>query len=109
MIIFMMIFITKRNTLCPGGIGGMGTTARKQRRTYSLDPQLVQYVEKVREERGIESASSALEQIIWESKRQRDRKHQDDLISNYYSSLEEADIEREKQWGRFAETQFPTE
>lgn len=104
-----MTFITKSNTLLSEGIGRMGTTARKERRTYSLDPELVRYVEKVREERRIESASSALEQIIWESKRQRDRKHQDDLISNYYSSLDEADIEREKHWGRFAETQFPTE
>jgi hypothetical protein len=109
MIRFMMTFITKSNTLLAEGVGHMGTTARKERRTYSLNPELVRYIEKVREERGIESASSALEQIICESKRQRDRKHQDDLISNYYTSLDEADIEQEKQWGRFAETQFLTE
>jgi hypothetical protein len=87
----------------------MPRVARKERRTYSLDPELVKYVANVREERRIDSASSALEQILWESKRLRDRQHQDELIANYYSSLDDTGVEREREWGRFAETQFPTE
>ena len=87
----------------------MPRVARKERRTYSLDPELVKYVDKVREEKRIGSASSALEQILWESKRLRDRKHQDELIAKYYTSLDDAEAEQEREWGRFAETQFPTE
>ncbi|HYL15045.1 MAG TPA: hypothetical protein VEV41_18540 [Terriglobales bacterium] len=85
----------------------MGTTARKERRTYSLDPELVRYVEKVRKERRTDSASAALEEILWESKRQRERKHQDEQIAKYYSSFSDAEIAEDSEWGRFAETQFP--
>jgi hypothetical protein len=87
----------------------MATGVRKERRTYSLDPELVRYVEKVKQECRIDSASAALEELLWESKRQRERKRQDDLIANYYSSLDEAEIAQESEWGRFAETQFPIE
>jgi hypothetical protein len=82
---------------------------RKQRRTYSLDPELVGYVETIRRERRIDSASAALEQLLWESKRLRQRRHQEELIANYYSSLEGDEAEREREWGKFAETQFPME
>lgn len=84
-------------------------TTRKERRTFTLDPELVRYVEEVRKERRAGSASSALEEILRESKRQRDRRRQDKQIASYYSSLGEAEIERDREWGEFAETQFPTE
>ena len=87
----------------------MGTTARKQRRTYSLDPELVKYVERVRRDGRIASASSALEHILWESKRRRERLRQEDLIANYYSSLDDAETKEQSEWGKFAETQFPIE
>jgi hypothetical protein len=82
---------------------------RKERRTYSLDPELVKYVEGFRRERRIGSASSALEQLLWESKRRRERQRHDEGIANYYSSLGDAEAQRESEWGKFAETQFPTE
>ena len=82
---------------------------KKKRRTYSLDPELVRYVEKFRAECKISSASSALEEIIRESKKKRDCQDQDNLIANYYSSLDDAEIEQEKEWGKFAETHFPAE
>jgi hypothetical protein len=87
----------------------MATTARKERKTYSLDPDLVEYVEEFRSECRISSASSALEEIIRESKKKRECEHQDNLIANYYSSLDDAEVEQEKEWGKFAETQFPHE
>jgi hypothetical protein len=87
----------------------MGATARKERRTYSLDRELVEYVETVRKEYRTESASSALEQIIREDKRRRERRCQDEMIAKYYSSLNDSEVEQESEWGRFAETQFPTE
>jgi metal-responsive CopG/Arc/MetJ family transcriptional regulator len=87
----------------------MATAARKQRRTYSLDPELVRYVDTVRRESRMESASSALEKILRASKQQRERKQQDQKIARYYSSLNHSELEQESAWGAFAETQFPTE
>jgi hypothetical protein len=87
----------------------MAITARKERRTFTLDPELVKYVEEVRKECRAGSASSALEKILRESKRQRDRKRQDRQIASYYSSLSPADAERDREWGEFAESQFPVE
>jgi len=85
----------------------MARAARKERRTFSLDPELVRYIERVRKEYRTASASSALEEIIRKSKRQQERQHQDELIAGYYSSLGDSQIEQESEWGKFAETQFP--
>jgi hypothetical protein len=87
----------------------MASGTRKERRTYSLDPELVRYVEKVRKEFRIDSASAALEKLLWESKRQRERRRQEDRIANYYSSLDGAETAQETEWGKFAESQFPIE
>ena len=87
----------------------MPSGRRKTRRTYSLDPELVRYVEKVRRERHSSSASSALEQLLWESIRERERQHQESEIAAYYSSMSENEVAEQKEWGKFAETQFPTE
>lgn len=87
----------------------MQRTARKQRRTFSLDPELVKYLEKVRREAHISSASSALEQILWESKRRRERLRQEDSIANYYNSLNDAEFAEQSEWGAFAESHFPIE
>jgi metal-responsive CopG/Arc/MetJ family transcriptional regulator len=82
---------------------------RKERRTFTLDPELVTYVEEVRKERRAGSVSSALEEILRESKRQREGKQLEEQIAGYYSSMSEADVEHDREWGEFAETQFPTE
>jgi hypothetical protein len=84
-------------------------SGRKQRRTYSLDPELVNYVEIVRKERKAGSASSALEEILRESKRQRERHRIEMAISNYYSGLTTGEQEEERAWGEFAELQLPEE
>jgi hypothetical protein len=85
----------------------MGATARKERRTYSLDPELVRYVESVRKKFGTASASSALEEIIRADKHRDERRRQEDKISRYYGSLNDAEVEQESQWGAFSESQFP--
>ena len=87
----------------------MAKAARKARRTYSLDPELVRYVDTVQRECGIPSASSALEKILRASRQQRERQEQDRKIAHYYTSLNDNELEQERAWGAFAETQFPTE
>lgn len=81
--------------------------ARKERRTYTLDPDLVRYVEAVKKERKAESASSALETILRESKRKREHQRLEQAINDYYSGLGEAEQQEEREWGAFGESQFP--
>ena len=87
----------------------MARGSRKERRTFSLDPELLKYIEKVRQERRIDSASAALEQILRESQLQQERRRQEDRIAKYYSSLSDGERNAEVEWGEFSETQFPVE
>ena len=85
----------------------MGMAARKERRTFTLDPELVGYVEEIRKQYKKESASSALEEILRESKRRREQQRIEDSIARYYSSLTDEEVRRDRNWGAFAESQFP--
>jgi len=84
-------------------------SVRKERRTYTLDPELVDYVETIKKEKRAESSSSALEAILRDSKREREHRRLEAAIANYYSQLTDAEQSAEREWGAFGETQFPTE
>jgi hypothetical protein len=85
----------------------MGFAARKERHTFTLDQELVGYLKLEAEQRSIASLSSALEEILRESKRQREREKIQSAISSYYDALPEAEREENRAWGAFAESQFP--
>jgi hypothetical protein len=81
----------------------------KARKTYTLDSELVDYLEIVRQERNADSASSALEQILRESRRRRQMQQLNSSISDYYDALPSADRKADESWGEFSESQFPSE
>ncbi len=87
----------------------MARAARKERRTFTLDHDLVGYVQDEARQRSISSLSAALEELLRESKRRREREKIQDAISRYYDSLAEDEREQERDWGACAETQFPRE
>ncbi|MGA8313664.1 MAG: hypothetical protein WB755_26810 [Terriglobales bacterium] len=87
----------------------MTKAARKEKKTYSLSPESVRFIEKVRRERRGESASSALEELIQEKKREAERLRMEASISSYYDSLSDEDREQDRAWGAFAESQFSKE
>jgi hypothetical protein len=87
----------------------MAKTTRKEKKTYSLSPESIRFIEIVRKERHRESASSALEELIQERKREAERVRMDASISSYYDSLGDEDREQNRVWGAFAESQFPKE
>lgn len=82
-------------------------SSRKLRKTFSLDSELVRYLEQVQDERQAGSASSALEAILRESKRRSELQHIENQVAAYYGSLAEDEREAERNWGAFAESQFP--
>ncbi len=83
------------------------STARKQRRSFSLSAASIRYIELVRREKHADSASAALEQIIEDNKLQRRRRALEDAVSTYYDSLSDAEQQEQREWGYFAESEFP--
>ena len=79
----------------------------KSRKTYTLDPELVRYLEVVREERKVDSSSAALEQILRESQKKRESQKLESSITAYYDSQTDADRQEDRAWAKFAESQIP--
>ena len=84
----------------------MARAARKQRRTFTLTKQALEYIEQLKKEHNIESASSALESLIEESRRQRELAEVSSSIAKYYSSLSDEQQRQESAWSRFSDSEF---
>lgn len=82
---------------------------RKARKTFTLDSDLVNYIEAERRQRSAESLSSALEQILRESKRRHEMQKVESAVGAYYDTVSDADRAEEKAWGKFSESQLPEE
>lgn len=85
----------------------MSLASRKERRTFTLDRELVGYVKQVAKERSNPSLSSALEELLRESKRRRERRQIQVAMAAYFDSLTEDDRAEQRDWGVLAESQFP--
>lgn len=82
---------------------------RKLRKTYTLSSEALAILEEERKERHVESTSSALEEILKERGRQKQMANIATSISNYYDSLSEEEMNEDRLWGAFAESQFSLE
>lgn len=79
------------------------------RKTYTLSSEAVAIIEEEKRRFQAESASSALEALLQERQSQRQMEKIAASISNYYDSLSETEMEEDRLWGAFAESQFPLE
>jgi len=75
---------------------------RKQARTFSLSEDVIEVVENYRSERRSESLTAALEEIVRDWK----RAHLGAQFTAYYDSLSDEDVNEEKKWGEFSESQM---
>jgi hypothetical protein len=75
---------------------------RKQRRTFTLSPESLGYLEQEARRRQIDSQSSVLDELLQEKKRDQQRAALEANISAYYDDLSDAEIEEDKIWGKFA-------
>lgn len=82
----------------------------KQRKTFTLSPQSVAFLEKLsaeRSARGQESVSAVLDDLLMlfgEEKRRREMEHS---TQQYYDKRSPQDEEEEIAWAKFALSQFP--
>ena len=82
------------------------STTRKQRRTYTLSSEAIAILDAEKRDRRKSSASSTLEELLKERKRQKEMEAAAISISRYYDSLSEEEIAEQQVWGKFSESQF---
>ena len=83
--------------------------SRKAKKSYTLSPTSVAFLETLRKKRGAASASSVLEDILQTVRRVQAKKNLERAIADYYDSLPSADAVEQERWGEFATEEFPRE
>jgi hypothetical protein len=91
----------------------MRTTAKrtevKAKKSYTLSPESVAYLESLRKRRRAPSTSSVLEEILQAFRRQQERVNIEESVTAYYSSLSDKEVQEQAQWGELALSEFPNE
>lgn len=75
---------------------------RKKPRTFSLSQDVIEVLERFKNERRTESLTSALEELVREWK----RNYLAAQVTSYYDQLSDEDMQREYEWGRFSESEM---
>ncbi|HKW98311.1 MAG TPA: hypothetical protein VJN43_11310 [Bryobacteraceae bacterium] len=83
--------------------------ASKAKKSYTLSPSSVEFLEQLRKKRHAPSTSSVLDEILQALKRGRQKKALERAVAAYYDSLTDEDAAEEVQWGDFALGEFPAE
>jgi hypothetical protein len=81
----------------------------KAKKSYTLSPESVAFLETLRKRRRAASTSSVLEEILQSVRRQQERASIERSVSAYYSSLSDKEVAEQSEWGEFALREFPGE
>ena len=84
-------------------------TTRKEKKTFSLSREAVNYLEHRRKREHKASVSEVVEELIQVSKLTSEKARISASVRGYYDSLSSAEQEENRLWGEFSESQFPTE
>jgi hypothetical protein len=84
-------------------------TEHKEKKSYTLSPESVAFLEALRKRRRAASISSVLEEILQAVRRQQERASIEKSVAAYYSSLSDEEALEQAQWGEFALREFPGE
>lgn len=81
--------------------------ALRAKKSYTLSPESVAFLESMRKRRRARSVSSILEEILQAVRREQGKAALDKAVSDYYSSLTNEDAAELTSWGEFAMREFP--
>jgi hypothetical protein len=76
--------------------------AIKRRRTFTLSPASLAYLEQETRQRNADSQSAVLDELLQEKKRERQLSNLETAIGAYYDGLSDAEVEEDKIWGESA-------
>lgn len=75
---------------------------RKTKKSYTLSPESVTFLETLRKKRRAESISAVLEEILQAVRRSQELASVERAVSAYYSSLDGEELQEHLRWGEFA-------
>lgn len=78
------------------------SATKKQPRTFSLSKDVIDILERYKNERKAGSLTAAVEEIVREWTKVRLAQQ----VNAYYDSLSDEEVAQEKNWGAFSETQL---
>jgi len=82
---------------------------RKAKKSYTLSPESVDFLETLRKKRRARSISFVLEEILQAARREAELAKINQSVTAYYDSLSDEEVKELSEWGDFALSQFPTE
>jgi DNA-binding PadR family transcriptional regulator len=82
---------------------------RKAKKSYTLSPASVAFLDALRKKRRASSASSVLEDILQTVRRGYAKKALERAVADYYDSLPADEAAEQARWGEFATREFPNE
>ena len=75
--------------------------ALKAKKSYTLSPESVDFLETLRRKRRARSVSFVLEEILQAVRREAELAKINQSVSDYYDSLSDEEVEELGQWGEF--------
>jgi hypothetical protein len=84
-------------------------TGTKAKKSYTLSPESVAFLEAMRKRRRASSVSSVLEEILQVARREQGKAALERAVSDYYASLSQEEAEEQTNWGEFALREFSSE
>ncbi|HUI54445.1 MAG TPA: hypothetical protein VLY04_05715 [Bryobacteraceae bacterium] len=85
------------------------TTHRRAKKSYTLSPESVAFLEATRKRRHAASVSAILEEILQTVRREQERVSLERAVAGYYESLSDAEVQESAAWGELALREFPNE
>jgi hypothetical protein len=85
------------------------TTGAKEKKSFTLSPSSVTFLERLRKEKKAASTSRVLDELIEDAAARRQIEAMDKAFTAYYDSLTDEEMEEDRAWGEFAESQWRPE
>lgn len=82
---------------------------RMAKKSYTLSPESVAFLEKIRVQQHASSVSSVLEDLLQSLLKEQENAAIEGAIADYYSSLSRKEVQELTDWGEFAVREFPNE
>jgi len=86
-----------------------GKLDRKAKKSYTLSPESVAFLDAMRKKQRASSISAILEEILQDVRREHDRAAIDRAVADYYGSLTTHEVAEQAEWGEFGLREFPNE
>ena len=83
-----------------------GKSIPKAKKSYTLSPESVEFLEATRRKRHAASISAILEEILQSVRLEHERVSIDLAVADYYTSLSGKEVTEHAEWGALAEREF---